>query len=378
MVIGRFWQPVIEDLRCPPPRNILNSPGFVWGILCCLPLVALAYFQPWFSRDETMTPAPPVSLAARLPDSVLPPAAGSAISQTPGYVGFDPPTLDIGSHFWGTLVPLRLRFVNQSSRSVEVLSSSTSCGCTVIQEDEHGHRLVGPSETLFLQVTLDTEKSLGGKNRVVTLSLDSGKSYTASISVDVVGTYRVTPTELDFGDILTEDGTLPVVRMVSFVSQTERLNSPPVSDSDWLNIRTAQRGESRTDILVSVNRALLPAGHSTATLTIHTTDTRVAPPVVFVHANGIQQLVPNPRHVFLLGAARQLVRFSDTTGERVRIISVHSTHDCIEVRARLSGEVEISNPSRRLLNDVVVVRVADDKQRRQGKVLVSTFPGQGN
>ncbi|MFQ5422818.1 MAG: DUF1573 domain-containing protein [Phycisphaerae bacterium] len=306
-------------------------------------------------------------LGLRSPGAV--PVVVARVHSAPA-VSLDPTELDFGPQPWGIEIPFHMTLRNATNDPITIERTETSCACTVVNKG-HAGRVVGPSETVVFDLTLETRYRPGEKMETFTVTPAGGDPLTCRLRVDVTPTYRVEPDDLDFGDVAMAGDAEPS-RLLTFVSHAgRRIVGVPEADAAWLRAAVADRPD-HTEILVRVLGNRLPPGVSTASLVITTNDPARPQTSVYVTARGVQALAPDPPHVFLMGTETQIVRVKDAQGASVRIVSAEPDRDGLRLIIRDDGTLEVSNATGKTLPDTVTVRITDARGG-VGRFLVSTF-----
>jgi hypothetical protein len=289
-----------------------------------------------------------------------------------GYVGFQPPSLQLGDHLWDTVLPLELAFVNDGPAAVVIQSITSTCDCVVFDGETYEGQSVESGSVLAVPLTLHTGLYPGLKRRMVKLVGASGSEYTAELFVNVHGTWSLEPDTLDFGEVLLGDPTTgDAEQTLTFVSQVDELVGEPQANAPWLCCFAAHRDANTTEILVRVLKAQLPPGVSTANIVFETTSVVRPDTAVYVRAKGVPALVATPAGVFLVDGEVKRVRFTDRAGRSVRLVRAEPSSD--DIRATLVGNSQVEFVKRRKgPGGAVLVRVEDDKDRFT-TVIVSTF-----
>lgn len=288
-------------------------------------------------------------------------------------VGFDPADIDLGDHLWDEVVPFQLKFINRGAEALTVSSVTASCGCTVIGGDVAAGDTVAPGQALDLSGTLNTQKTAGTKRRVVTLVAASGAQYSATLTVNIHGTYELAPDVLDFGEVDLEAPSSADPNLVfSFTSIADSLEGSPTPKVPWLESKVVEAAPGKTVILVALRRDQLAPGLNTGTVCVQTTSKVKPAACVYVRARTVRALTATPEHVFLVGDEVKRVRFTDRDGRAAWIAAVDGVDDRLTVAVLDTGEVEVSNRSQTRLGEAVRVGVRDVAGRR-AVVLVSAY-----
>jgi len=254
-------------------------------------------------------------------------------SSLPGYIGFEPPAIDLGELPWNTIIPFTAVFANGGNSPVLFESVTTSCGCVVISEDYEG-ATVPPSERITLEGLLDTEYRPGRVARTVTISASCQQTFELELACAVKPTYELSPDGLCFGieDPSPQSVELASEQGVEFVSVA--------ADEPWL----LPSFDGRT-LEVAVDWALLSAGEHYGAVNVYTNDRYVPAvrlPVTAQQAPGAYLAAAT---VYLLDDVRHVVRLrgleQDST---VAFMSVQALPSGIELELRRT-ELRLSQPA---------------------------------
>jgi hypothetical protein len=190
----------------------------------------------------------------------------------------------------------------------------------------------------------------------------------ATVSVNVLGTWSLTPDTADFGDVVVDaDDDVPAQRVL-FQSDVNELLGVHCADAPWLRYQVVQRPVGR-EIEIHVDKSILPLGWVSTSLVI-TSSSEVKPTgVVYVKAKGIHQLTAVPGSLALASGESQRVEFRDTAGQLVKVVSATSRLAGLLLEVLPDGTVEVTNGTKGARAETARVEVVDDRGRR-GTVLV--------
>jgi len=281
-------------------------------------------------------------------------------------VTLEPQTIALGEHLWGQLVQFQLHVINSGAHPDKITKVSPDCDCTSSGEEYVG-RVLKPREAATLDFTLEARLKPGHKASKILIGLDSGAVLTATVDVDVMPAYVVTPDAVDFGDV-DMNGAAPAQRLITF-EPTEAKFVGVSADAPWLAIHKGER-VGCTEILLEALPQLVPPGRSSANV-IFKTDDDVRPEfAVLVHARGVQDLVPEPLHVFLAGSREERVMVYDRENRPVKLMALESGDPRVHAELLEDGGVAVWRDAS--VDDSTKVTVWDDKGR-SGRFLVSVF-----
>lgn len=257
--------------------------------------------------------------------------------------------------------PFELQFVNRSTRSVGIKKIVSSCGCTVLDEDLHGSA-VEPGETISITGRIDAGARPGHFQRRVDLFTDDDQLFSAFVHYNVVATYTLQPTVVDFGRVDPSDSDFDDVRTALFRSDTATLGEPSV-DSPWLEAATHERSSGETEIVIHARKEYPVYGKHVGRVVIPTSDPNHPSVVILAQVDCVQALRPVPAHVFLRGDEVQTVRLVDDAGEAAPVAKAWS--DCLDLSVTVdAASVSVTNARGANPDEAVVVWVVDDRDRR--------------
>lgn len=208
-----------------------------------------------------------------------------------------PAELSLGDHRWNQRVPFQLALVNDTTRIVEVAAIETPCGCTLIDRSSIVGRPVPGKGRVIIDGTLDTQVADGPKERAVMVVLTSGERLRSRLTVNVVGSWRVSPDLLDFGQIAIDGTPESCERWLRYSADSD-LHLGVRTDylPPWLSVFRFPSDGFSSDILVRILPDLLPDGQSSADITLETSDPDKPTGVIFARAIGVRKLRPqSPR-----------------------------------------------------------------------------------
>jgi hypothetical protein len=288
-----------------------------------------------------------------------------------GATGFVSSQVDLGDQFWHRTIPVPLVFRNASHTALPLEAIAVSCGCTLIDSAEYVGQSVNPSESVTLDVSLETGAEPGDKVRTVTL-IAGGRKYAADIRVNVVGTFALDRKVISFGEVeptLTDERV--EVAHFDCPSQEVELVGEPQLDGRWLEAAYFKNGDGSFQIAVRLLPERLAVGLNVGAVRIDTTDASI-PMISFrVLATLAPDLRGVPSHVILREGEEKIVRFYCKDGSPAPIVSYEQPESQLNITVEEGGALRIANPvGTRILTHPVTVRLADGAF---GRVLVSTF-----
>lgn len=289
-------------------------------------------------------------------------------------MGFRPAEVDVGTHVWGTVVPLCFTLWNDGPTALEIAAVETSCGCTAVTAvDQLVGTVVEPGHSVAIEAQWDLQSAPGPKGATITIRCASGEKFRAHAVAKVRGTWEISPESLNFGEIALDGAHQePVEEMFSFTSDADSLVGEPEPDASWLRCVTAKRGPAQTEVLVVVVTDRLPPGRQEALIRLRTTSPIAPSGLVRVSAVGRQDLVCTPSQLFLQGDEARVVRVTDVGGGACELVVMESSNPAVLATLQQGGKLSIRNTAGQPLTESVTVRIKDDRGRR-GRILVSTF-----
>jgi len=278
--------------------------------------------------------------------------------ESDGYIGFDPVEVDLGDQTWNDVVPFQLTLVNHGTAPITVDTVESSCDCAVIDVAEYRGRTVGPGVALAIDVALHTSTNPGLARRRISAKTVGGERYSASVTLNVRGTWSISPDAVDFGDILLDAADSPDAKTVLFESSSDALEAVE-SAEPWVACGVDVGDGGLTTVNVRVIREQLPFGQNSASVVVHTSSALKPTGVLYVRARGVHELISSPQHVLLVGDEHQRIDFSDRAGQRVRLVAAESGSDALEVQILDDGAIEVWNTTGRPVPESIAVRVTD-------------------
>lgn len=292
----------------------------------------------------------------------------------PSFVGFEPDEIDLGRQLWGTHVPVELLFVNDGSSEIAIQSVKSSCDCVVIDAKTLEGEIVVAGESLVIPVTLETGQYPGEKQRTIELHTASEKTFKAKLNVNIIGTWHLTPSSIDLGEIqIGDQESSSAEGLLTFVSETDHLIGNPEIDVPWLECYSAVRDNVTTDIMVRADKSKLLPGVSTGHVVLHTSSS-IRPDVsVYVRVKAISALMATPSTVYLVGDESRVVHVRDRNNAIIRISSYEVTNDTLIVQLLEDGSsVRLSaNPGAKEKGKVKLI--IKEESGRTATVIVYLF-----
>lgn len=290
--------------------------------------------------------------------------------------GFQPSHIDLGSHLWGSEVPFSLRFMNGGPTPLVLGSVGSSCGCAVVERERYEGLTLAPGESLTIDGVMRTEAATGRCRAAVTVTDGEGTAYAANVSVEVVGTWRLSEADIQVDDIVLGEGDAEAFsRLVVFSSnQDELLDVKPMCD--WLEVRVARRESGPVEILLRGLRERLWPGCNVANVIVCTNNAVKPEGTIYIKVWAAPALEPTPSHVSLLGTAAQRASFHAHDGGPVELVAADSTDGAVVARIVSEDTIEVVNTSGAIMPEIVTVKVTDHVGR-SSTVQVSTFANRG-
>jgi len=233
-----------------------------------------------------------------------------------GYVGFEPPEVDLGEHFWGAEVPFELLFFNGGPNPITIVGVDRSCDCTILDQDSLAGTGIEPGELLPLTGIIETGRKPGDFTRVVSVESSSGDVYQVRLRLHVIPSYTLSQEKLLF-NVLENDG--PVSDEVVFLSDSSRIEAQPLASVSWLT--TTADGDRVT---VTVNPAEIPGGRALGSVSIRTNDPYVPVVLLPVEVNRFREVNFYPSRLFLSEAAPKTVLVTDAAGAPLSISAIET------------------------------------------------------
>jgi hypothetical protein len=257
-------------------------------------------------------------------------------------IGFTSDSIDLGEAPWHTAAPFELRFYNGTERQLTVASIESSCGCTVLEVPASEQPVIPGKSALLIPGVLHTRGETGSKEYKVRVVTREAGEYTCSLVIDVFGTYKVEPREIDFGKV--RRGALPntgSVREFVFESSIDEVVSDPTADVDWIRCRRAATCEASVRYEVMIDPTRLRFGLQTGTLCLETSNPDCASACVRVRVLVIRELTAVPEEIYLSPGEDHRVEIRDANGRLVEARRVEGYTQGIAVQIVDGGLVEV-------------------------------------
>ena len=256
--------------------------------------------------------------------------ARRAVGVSAAQIGFSPVFVDLGEQIWGQEVPFELKFVNNSEAPLTVGTLSSSCGCILFDAEALAGARVSPGESLPVSGVLHAGRKPGKLTRQVFIEDDDGIRFEAKVALDVVPTYTVSTSLVDFGPVSLQLATGPTETVLFSGDDLDFVDGPQVS-CDWLSAEYETQSPGDTLMRVDLLPERLAAGVNTATIRVQTSDKAMPVQIIAVRAVGTQPLRAIPSVVALKTGERKEVAFVDINGEAAPILSAECDDACISL-----------------------------------------------
>jgi hypothetical protein len=303
-------------------------------------------------------------------------AAGGRPKTESVHVGFEPGHIDLGKRLWGQEVPFQLTLVNGGASPLTVQRLDSSCGCAVVERERYEGMTVGLNGSLTIDAVMHTEATTGKRRAAITLTADDGAAFACSVTLEVVGTWKLSDTEILIDNIvLGEADPEAFSRTIMFASdQDELLEVKPMCD--WLEVRVAKRESGAAEILLRGLKDRMSPGFNIANAIVSTNNAIKPEGAIYVKAWARPALEPTRPQVSLLGTVPQRVSFRAHDGAPVQLTGAESANDAVVARIVDDNTIEVTNAGGETLPQIVTVKVTD-RAGRITTVQVSTFANAG-
>lgn len=174
-------------------------------------------------------------------------SACSPTSQTPtpnvssGFIGFEPPMLDLGPQPWASQHGIEAVFYNQTSRPLIINAIRTSCACTGIDTAAYEGREVPAYSHVSISAVLEIGDNLGEIVGTISVITDGGVVFPFHVRAEGCPTFRFDPSMLTFEAVNLADDRDDQVHTILFTSDTVNISGRPRTDSPWLEVGIHRR-----------------------------------------------------------------------------------------------------------------------------------------
>lgn len=293
------------------------------------------------------------------------PAAAAAAS-------FSPPEINLGDELWGQVIPIELSLQNHGNEPLTIADAKSSCGCAVLEKDSYQNRVVEAGGVLKVNLNLDTKNSTGRKQRTVTLISSAGDEFTATILLNVTGTWRVAPEYVNFDEVTVGARKAAITQVATFESDSDELLDISIESAPWLECRRGEQTDNRTELVVQVLPEMLERGKNFGTIQLKTSSEVKPTASIVVTVIGVYELTAKPDPIVMLFNDRRRVEFFDPAADRVRITSARVSDPAINCAVLDDGAVEVWETGEE--SSVEKPRlIVEDEAGRSRAVLISRF-----
>ena len=300
----------------------------------------------------------------------------------------DSPAHDFGERHQGEELSHTFEVTNQTDAPVTIIKAVSSCSCTVVGEDGRlPDSAIPPHGTLRIPIRFHTgsAQEVASGRIVVFYRLEadpadspSKRFFPLQLRADVIPDYRVTPRELDFGEI---DGlsTQRVTRTLRVTPEAAKnvVIKQVRTTSGFLTARTlAKEGDDPGfDIEVSLDVSGFAESRSLNGSLVISTDSKQLPEaVVGVRAEYLAPATIDPTMIVIgsdqEGEAQRELRISSSRPSRIRTVSARK--DIIHV------EFDDRHESREHRVWLLVATCRQEAINQEVKIELELFPDRGN
>lgn len=138
---------------------------------------------------------------------------------------------------------------------------------------------------LSLQFSAGTNP--GKKSSLITARTSLG-AVTAAVTADVVGTWSLTPSRLDFGRVTSRVEASSREQIIYFESDSDELVGIDTSGTPWISVTSVPIDARRYELTVALRGELLPPGVSVGSIIVRTTSDTKPEAVVHVRAQFVE------------------------------------------------------------------------------------------
>jgi hypothetical protein len=265
----------------------------------------------------------------------------------------------LGEIPWGRAVPVTFALANASANPITICRVDADCGCAAPTSSYEG-AVVAPGASARIDFLMNSGFDTGPGERQFRVALQSGEVLVSVVRAVVMGSYSVSETAVNFGDV-DMGAREPVRRRVRFVSRDTQLREVR-ADCDWIDAKFSGTPEG-ADVVAEVVPGRLDVGVSYAGLLLSTTDTDRPTFRVALRVNGIAELMPVPSGVYLRRGDTALVEFRDRDMARVRLRSCEAGPPELDTQVIADGRLSVSASGAWNRGSRARVRVHDDAGR---------------
>lgn len=154
-----------------------------------------------------------------------------------------PDVVDFGDQMWETELPFSATLVNDSAEPVSITRITTSCGCTVVNDEPLLSEPVAPGARVSFSGTLRTQGNTGPIERRVRISTKDTGQFELTLRVTVRRTWTIDPDTVDFGRINLDSDHVEC-QVAAFRSEVEKLVGVATMNDTWLSAEIVRGGDS--------------------------------------------------------------------------------------------------------------------------------------
>jgi hypothetical protein len=252
--------------------------------------------------------------------------SSSSLTISDRYIGFDPVETFLGDLMWHEASAFELNFVNDGDTPIHIMSIVTTCDCTLIDEEEYRNLEVKARSNYIIEGILKTGNRAGNISKTIEIMTDSGIVYTAVLNANVIPTYYINATIVDFGDIDLGNSDASTQKTIQYSSNMTKICGVPETDQLWLKASYEPHGESVIDIVLQVNPTQMTYGGQCGHINIPLSDADHPWLTITALARGLYPVRPTPNHVFLRKGESSFIKFLDRNGRLVCPASCDNTN----------------------------------------------------
>lgn len=256
-------------------------------------------------------------------------------SQSTPPVAFDPAEIDLGNVPWNKSVDVSLRLVNKAAEATTISRVASSCGCMAVDAERYVDSPLGSGESREIVARLNTEKTPGPKVRSVSATLADGTVRTATIRVNVIGTWTVSADRVEFPDVWLDASPRPEIndQIVEFRSESDSLSAVGPPTVPWLEAHVDHAAPQFAEIVFRVKPEFVQPGINSTMVILRTTCSEKPDSTIHVRVVGLRSVNVIPERLFLPDDEPRTVRVVDPSGRSLPVKSAESDNSAFGVKA---------------------------------------------
>lgn len=287
-----------------------------------------------------------------------------------GFVGFEPPMLDLGTQPWGSRHGIEAVFYNETERPLIIKAVRTTCGCTGIEASEFEGREVRARTHVPISAVLEIGNNLGEVVSTISVITNEGVIFPFHVRAEGCATFRFDPSVLLFDGVNLADERDDQVQTILFTSDSVRIQGKPRTDAPWLDAGIHRRTTGETEIVLHVVKRNLADGQNVGRITFALDDPTHPSWTLPVTVTAFNPLRAVPGHVFLRGDAPAEAFCVGSDGGVPQLVDARSDDPGLSIDVN-ADRVRVARNSGGESDEAAVVWLRDSRGR-VAKLLVTT------